>query len=129
MDDYINSLLQRQDEILTNLRITRKLEVNNFLAHEKAKDDLMRVKRDRIMDITSDPKFQDMKDPRTGKPNKEWLEWVLERRMEQDPDFVQALATFYQSQQDYVTIQADAMNLVDELNSLNARMGLLSKAY
>lgn len=127
--DYVNHLLRRCDELVKDLRTARKLEVNNFLAHEDAKEKMLKYRRDFVVAWVEEPNFSKIVDPRTGKSNKDWYDWVLERRLEADPNYVEVLQKFYNTQREYVESQGRVMTISEELQNINARLNLLSTYF
>jgi hypothetical protein len=113
----------RLNELVRLLSEKRIIEVKARIAHEKAKEDMAIMHRNKVLELSS--QLTDVVDPKTGKSNKEFSEMVLHSMMEQDPEYVTALQKMWETQEAQLLAQTESVNVADQLGTTRTAARLL----
>ncbi len=114
--DGLTKLLHKR---LERLEAARRAQIKTKLAFERDQDALGRTIRDLKMALAQDPAM-DQPDPRTGKSNETWRNWLIERAIEKDPDFIKATGDFYATQETFYTAEMEMHQAGEELSATKA---------
>lgn len=117
-------VIARLDELSALLSTRRTEETQARIAHEKAKESMAKVHRDRIIELS--PDLAGTVDPKTGKSNKEYTEMVMHRALEQDVDYVRELQNLWETQEAQALAQTASVNVADELGVTRTKARLLA---
>ena len=121
--DGITKLLA---ERLKNLDRARRDQLKTKIAFEREQDAFGKTVRDLKMTYADDPSIRSQPDPSTGKPNKEWAAWLIERAVERDQEFIQGTGRFYAVQEGYFGAELALHQAGEELNAVKAEMLLFA---
>jgi hypothetical protein len=113
-------------ERLKHLDSARREQVKTKIAFEREQDAFGKAIRDLKMTYAQDPAIQHQPDPSTGKPNKEWSGWLIERAVEKDPEYITSTGTFYAVQEAYFASEVALHQAGEEVAATKAEMLLLA---
>jgi len=118
-------IIELQNNLVENLSLLRRAEVNARISFERGKEELARITRQKTLDFSSLPHIG-APDPKTGKTNKEWAEMLLTKEMEDDEEFRVALVRFWNLQQSFYEAQSDLLDVAEQLSITKSQARLLA---
>lgn len=119
------SLTEQLSQRLVRLDEVRREQVKTKVSFEREQDTFGRSVRDLKMTYAQDPAIRNQPDPSTGKVNKDWTTWLIERAVEKDHEFVQATGAFYVAQEAYFGSEVALHQAGEEVSAIKADMLLL----
>lgn len=122
-------LIQAQVKALEEYCFWVELEGKRALEKEMKGTHLANLSRDVIFEITSQPGFAEIRDPRTGRFNQEWSRWVVDRQLEKDERVIQALADYHAAQEAHTEAVVRMQQAKAKLDAINIRMTFLSALH
>lgn len=122
----IKNIINHMDELSGRLSEFRGRFVKSQVAFERAKQDLSNLTRQKTIELSMLPHLQNATDPKTGKTNKEFSEFLLDEEMRHDPAFQQQIVIFYNSQEAWFEAQNDVLDVAEQLSVLKSQARLLA---
>lgn len=93
---------------------------------ETAKDHMMKVHRQKTLEISLMPEIAEAKDPKTGRQNKDWTQYLIDEELEQDEQYISALGGMYEAQQQLQDASNNVLDAVERINVLKTQARLVS---
>jgi hypothetical protein len=107
---------------LARLDEARREQVKTKVAFEREQETYGRLIRDLKMVYAEDPAIKNQPDPSTGKVNKEWTTWLIEKAVEKDAEFVQGTGVFYAIQEAYFAAEVALHQAGEDVAATKADM-------
>jgi len=119
-----HTLVKEIDTLLKRLEKARTEELEMRIGFEKKERETTDLGRDKIIALSQE--MQDLKDPKTGKSNKEWSQFVIDKQLSEDVEYVEAMAGYYQYQQAHIEAQAKVILWAEKIGLVRAQANLLT---
>ena len=118
-------IIDLQNTLSTRLSAMRHSEIRSRIDFEKAKIALSDLTRRKTIELSHLPQIAGATDPKTGKPNKEFSEFLLDEEMRADTEFRAQLVYFYNAQESYFEAQSNMLDVAERLSVAKSQARLL----
>ena len=118
-------IIDLQNALSTRLSDFRMKEIKSRIEFEKAKIALSDLTRHKTIELSHLPQIAGAVDPKTGKPNKEFSEFLLDEEMRNDTEFRAQLVYFYNAQESYFEAQNNMLDVAEQLSVAKSQARLL----
>ena len=122
----IEGLITRQNNILESLGKFRKQYAEARISYETQQTAMTTLHREKTMKLALDPSISEATDPRSGRANKEWSQYLIDAELESDQDYIKQFARVWDAQQDMFNAEADQLILAEELGVTKVQSRMLS---
>ena len=117
--DYQNNLLDKIAEL-------RKQYAEARIEYEKQKGAMEVLHRNKTMEFALAPEIREATDPRSGKSNKEWTQFLIDEALEADQEYIKQFTHVYDAQKVMFLAESDQLILAEKLGVSKAQARLIS---
>lgn len=118
------AMIKEIDTLMERLGKARTEEYEMRIGFEKKEREITDLGRDKIMSYSEG--MEELKDPKTGRPNKEWSQFVLDKKLSEDVEYVEVMAGYYQYQQALAEAQSKVILWAEKIGLVKAQANLLA---
>jgi hypothetical protein len=119
-------IMEMMEHIVEELDEARENEVTFALEADAAKDEMLTTHRQLTLELSILPDIAESVDPRTGRANKDWSQFLLDEKLERDPRYIQAAGKMYEMQEKVMRVRSFIVQKVEMLNMLKTQARLIT---